>query len=135
MLNQTSTSIALEGIGFNDSTLVAILGFGFANVEIIVPPDPNPHYPELLAGGFSTYPRPIPTPSMKKKPPVPMPINVRITLNGKSSIRTFMVRPSRYRAIVKVVNLMNATSRMINVGIDKIKRTTSATVNVLFGDK
>ena len=136
MSRESSLAIALNGLGCYDERnchLIATAGFGFGCIQIIIPP--IPFHPELLGGGFANIPRPIPTPSLNKKPPIPMPINIRITINGKTSMRTFMVRPRKYRAIVKIVNIINATTRMMNISIDNIKRATAATVNIMFGDK
>lgn len=120
MIPQSSTSIALEGIGFADSTLIAVLGYSVFSIEIIVP---NPVYPEILGGGYGPKDtRPYVSKNAKSKKITTRPIMVKLTLNGKTTTRTYMVRTKTHRAVVSVVNIINSTSKLLQVGIANIKR-------------
>lgn len=131
MIPQSSTSIALEGIGFNDSTLVGLLGFGF--IEIYVPPE-EIYYPELLAGGFSTKPSIKSRPKNDKNVKL-VAVTVKMKIAGKSTTRTYMVRPSKYQMLVTVTNLINNISSGVSIGIQNIKNGYSKMVDVIFKDK
>jgi hypothetical protein len=120
MIPQSSTSIALEGIGFADSTLIATLGYSVFSIEIVVP---NPVYPEILGGGFGVKDtRPYVSKTPKSQKVTTRSVMVKVTLNGKTTTRTYMVRTRTHRAVVSVVNIINSTSKLIQVGISNIKR-------------
>lgn len=126
------THIATEGM-LGDHTLIALMGFGWG-IEIVVPP-------EYVSGGGgigggwaqSGTGRHVSPPRVNL--PKTVPVTVKVTLAGKTTKRTFVIRTSRYKHIVKVTDIINASLSHVQVGITNIKRGAARLINVLFSDK
>lgn len=137
LFNNTYSGLITKGLGLPACVGLITMGFGLfkATIEVIIPPTPPTGGGSGGGGGsFAVHPG-IYVPWPKKVTPKTRMILITVKMGGdKTWRRSYTVDNTRAAIAVKVVNLVNATSQKLAVGVEHLK-TALVRVTAFFKDE